>query len=190
MKYAFMWILIALAGLLGPAGAAWAQAPARSVTPSPTSTPASVPAPSASRVYRCGNQYTNAPTDAQAKDCKLLEGANVTVVEGTRLPPGAGRSAPQPGLMPPSSLRVDSSEQRTRDADARTILEAELRKAQARQAELQKEYNNGEPEKLGPETRNYQKYLDRVAQLKASIARTEVDIEGLRRELSRLTASK
>ncbi len=136
-----------------------------------------------SRVYRCGNQYTNTPTEAQAPGCKVLEGVPVTVVQGVRPPPA-------PAAAPAPSLRVDSAEQRARDADARAILEAELRKAQARQGELLREYNNGEPEKLGPETRNHQKYLDRVAHLKASITRTEADIEGLRRELSRLTASK
>ena len=86
------------------------------------------------------------------------------------------------------SQRVDADDQRARDADARTILEAELKKAEARQAELLKEYNNGEPEMLGPEHKNHQKYLDRVAELKASIARTESDIAGLRRELSRVAS--
>jgi hypothetical protein len=137
-----------------------------------------------SRVYRCGNQYTNDATDAQARGCKLLEGASVTVVLGARAAPVA--------TAPPAApaLRVDSGDQRARDADARQILEAELAKAMSRQSELQREYNNGEPERLGSESRNYQKYLDRVAQLKASIARNELDIQGLRRELSRLTASK
>jgi hypothetical protein len=81
--------------------------------------------------------------------------------------------------------RIDSPEQRARDADARQILEAELRRAEARHAELLKEYNHGAPEKLGPETRNHQKYLDRVAELKASIARSESDMAGIRRELGR-----
>jgi hypothetical protein len=68
------------------------------------------------------------------------------------------------------------------------VLEAELKKAEARQAELQKEYNNGEPEKQGSEGRNYQKYLDRVAGMKAELARNESDIAGIRRELGRLPA--
>jgi hypothetical protein len=80
---------------------------------------------------------------------------------------------------------VDADEQRSRDSNARAILEAELKKAETRQAELVKEYNNGEPEKVGPEHRNYQKYLDRVAELKASIARTDNDIAGIKRELGR-----
>ena len=71
-------------------------------------------------------------------------------------------------------------------ANSRLILESELKKAEARRADLLKEYNNGEPEKLGPETRNQQKYLDRVAELKANIGRSESDIDGIRRELSRV----
>jgi hypothetical protein len=90
----------------------------------------------------------------------------------------------------PAGQRVDSSEQRAKDTDARMILESELKKAEVMQEDLIKQYNNGEPEKLGPETRNHQKYLDRVAELKASIARNEGDIAGLRRELGRSGASQ
>jgi hypothetical protein len=84
---------------------------------------------------------------------------------------------------------VDSGEQRAKDSDSRLILESELKKAEARRVDLLKEYNNGEPEKLGPETRNPQKYLERVAELKASIARNDKDIDGIRRELTRVPAA-
>ena len=83
-----------------------------------------------------------------------------------------------------------ATDQRARDSDSRAILETELRKAESRQAELLKEYNNGEPDKLGPETRNHQKYLDRVAELKASILRNESDIAGIKRELGRVPAPR
>jgi hypothetical protein len=63
-----------------------------------------------------------------------------------------------------------------------------LKKAEARQSELTKEYNNGEPEMLGPEHRNHEKYLERTAELKANLARTESDIAGIKRELSRVTS--
>lgn len=144
------------------------------------------------RIYRCGNTYTNNAAEAQAKGCKPLEGGNITVVEGTRVnsPTNANgtrvATAPQSG----ASQRIDAEGQRARDAEARGILEAELKKAETRQAELVKEYNNGEPEMLGPEHRNQQKYLDRIAELKSSIARTENDISGIKRELARLPASK
>jgi len=139
--------------------------------------------------WRCGNVYTNIAAEAQAKSCKLVEGGNVTVISGTRPNGGAPgvkvATAPQSATQPPGGVRIDSGEQRARDADARAILEAELKKAETRQIELLKEWNNGEPEKLGPEHRNHQKYLDRVAELKVNIARNESDIAGLRRELGR-----
>lgn len=166
----------------------------------------STPSGGGSRIFRCGNAYTNDLAEAQAKGCKPLDGGNLTVVQGTRVqspPRAAGASASAStsastsvpsgaatGRAASSGPRVDSAAQRARDADARYILEAELKKAESRHAELLREYNNGEPEKLGPETRNHQKYLDRVAELKASIARSEADIAGIRRELSRLGTSK
>jgi hypothetical protein len=158
---------------------------------------AALPALSQERVWRCGNEYTNNATIAQQKGCKVIEGGNVTVVQGTR-PSGAsasgtgaaasGSPAPSASRSPAGSPRVEGVDQRARDGEARSVLETELRKAEARQAELQREYNNGEPEKQGSEGRNYQKYLDRVAEMKAELARNESDIAGIRRELGRLPA--
>ena len=136
-------------------------------------------------VYRCGNEYTNSVRDAKegkARGCKLVEGGNVTIVHSS--PPGAV-SAPVRAPIP-NNPRNDGAEQRARDSDARMILESELKKAEARKADLLKEYNGGEPDKQGGEARNYQKYIDRVAELKASVARNDSDIAGLKRELSRL----
>jgi hypothetical protein len=141
-------------------------------------------------VYRCGNNtYTNNVAEAKANGCKTMDGGNITVVEGTRVHGAATvKVATAPQASPAASQRVDSNEQKQRDNDARAILEAELKKAESRHAELLKEFNNGEPEKLGPEHRNHQKYLDRVAELKASIVRNENDIAGLKRELARAAA--
>ena len=130
------------------------------------------------RIYRCGNEYTNTVTEAQAKTCKLVSGGNVTVIQAVK-----------PVVKSSSTARPDAADQRAKDSDARLILDAELKKAEAKQAELLKEYNNGEPEKLAPETRNHQKYLDRVAELKAAIARNDADIAGIKREIARVPAS-
>ena len=146
------------------------------------------------RVWRCGNEYTNNAAEAQKRGCKVMEGGNVTVVQGSR-PAGGGSSSSasssssSAARAPAGSPRVESVDQRARDGEARSVLQSELRKAEARQAELQKEYNNGEPEKQGSEGRNYQKYLDRVAEMKAEIARNESDIAGIRREIGRLPAA-
>ena len=140
-------------------------------------------------IYRCGNEYTNTVSEAQKGNCKLVEGGNVTVVQGFR-PPAASPQPVKVAAAAQSGTRVDSVEQKSRDSDARVILEAEIKKAEARQNELAREYNNGEPEKRGDEARNYQKYQDRVAELKASLARNESDIAGIRRELGRVSAAK
>jgi hypothetical protein len=137
------------------------------------------------RIYRCGNEYTNTVTEAQSKNCKLISGGNVTVVQAQK-PPSGGNKVVSPASP---SQRVDAGDQRAKDSDARLILESELKKAEARQVELQKEYNNGEPDKQGGEARNNQKYLDRVAELKASLARNESDIAGIRRELGRVPSA-
>jgi hypothetical protein len=144
-----------------------------------------------SRIWRCGNAYTNDEAQAKAQGCKTVEGGNVTVVQGTRVNGAAATNSNNAvrvaNSQPTSSQRVDAKEQDKRDAEARTILESELKKAENRQADLLKEYNNGEPEKMGPEHKNHQKYLDRVADMKAGIERNARDIEGLKRELGRTT---
>lgn len=154
-----------------------------------------LPALAQERVWRCGNEYTNNSTIAQQKGCKIMEGGNVTVVQGTRASGGGSASSSSSGgssaaRSPAGSPRVEGVDQRARDGEARSVLEAELKKAEARQVELQKEYNNGEPEKQGSEGRNYQKYLDRVAEMKAELARNESDIAGIRREIARLPAKQ
>lgn len=159
---------------------------------------AGVSAQAQQRVWRCGNEYTNNPTSAQQRDCKVVEGGNVTIVQGTRpaappvSTPGTGTSAGTGNVVraPAGSPRVEGVDQRARDGEVRSVLEAELRKAEARQAELQKDYNGGEPEKQGSESRNHQKYLDRVGEMKAEMARNESDVAGLRREIGRLPANR
>ena len=54
-----------------------------------------------------------------------------------------------------------------------------------RLVELRQEFNGGEPERRGDE-RNYARYLERVAEMKAAIGRKEADIAAIRRELAKL----
>jgi hypothetical protein len=134
------------------------------------------PARAEDRVYRCGNEYTN-----QIKgrtDCKPVEGGNVTVVRG--LAPAAvpaSSSAGPHGADAPAVARADSPEQRARDADAKAILQQELERAQARQDELLKQYNDDGTDK----TAGSQKHLE----MKAAIDRNQSDIDGIKRELAR-----
>ena len=179
MKKAFSFLLAVLFGSgAGLSTAAWAQ----------------------DRIYRCGNEYTNNPGQAKERGCKLVEGGNVTVVQGTRAtaPASAAPAAPTPAARssnsspaassPPGAPRVDQSAQRARDADARAILEAELRKSETRLAELQAEYNHGAPQRNALDLRNTQHYLERTAALKDKVVRAQSDVAGIRRELGRLPA--
>ncbi len=147
-------------------------------------------------VYRCPGPpalYTDQISAQQAKEqgCRTIEGAPITIVSPTRPRPIAGTSpsASAGSAARPAEGRVEASEQRARDSDARKILETELRREESRLAEMQKEFNNGEPERQGGE-RNYQKYLDRVEEMKAAIARKQSDVTALKRELAKLPAPK
>jgi hypothetical protein len=144
-------------------------------------------------VYRCPGPpvlYTDAisPAEAKERNCRTIEGASVTVVQAPRkaAPPPASAATTPPGpAARPGESRIDPAAQRARDSDARRILQEELRREEERLAALQKEFNGGEPERRGDE-RNYQKYLDRVAELKAQILRKESDVAAIKRELAKL----
>ncbi len=134
--------------------------------------------------YVCpGNVFTNTITqkEADARGCKAKEAQQPTTIAGPK---------PRPVATPPgkaaSTDKIDSSEQRARDSDARRILQEELRRAEERLEEMQREFNNGDPGRRGDEVRNNQKYLDRVAEMRAAIARQEADIAAIKRELAKL----
>jgi len=142
-------------------------------------------------VYRCPGPpvlYTDALSAAEARDrgCRTIEGAPITVVQSRRpTPPASGAAGPAAVAQRPGEGRVDPAAQRARDTDARRILTEELQREEQRLAELQREFNNGQPERRGDE-RNFQRYLDRVAEMKAGITRKEADIAAIRRELGKL----
>ena len=135
-------------------------------------------------IYRCGQAYTNQPEPGV--QCKVMHGAPITVIEGTRVQ-GAAVGALATG--PNAGAKVDVTEQRQRDVQAYAVLQAELQKAQTQYAQLQREWNKGEPERRADEFRQPQKYQDRVQQLRAAMQRAEADVAGLQRELSRLSAN-
>lgn len=145
------------------------------------------PASAQAVVYRCPGPpvlYTDALSakEAQEKGCRSIDGTPITVFSPIK-PKAGSTNAPAASGAP--NERVDPKDQKSRDGERRRVLEQELREAEERLAKLQKEYNNGEPERQGNE-RNYQKYLDRTAELKASVARQESDIQAIKRELSKI----
>lgn len=154
------------------------QKPAAAPAPAPA--PAAAPAPTGG-LFRCaatGEQstlITDDPNDMRGRDCVRLAPARTNVVPSTPVPSKAAEGRP--------AARTESAAQRSRDSDRRRILEDELAAEEKRLAELRTEFNKGEPERRGDE-RNYQRYLDRVERLKADIARSEANVESLKRELA------
>ena len=155
------------------------------------------PAAAASQVYRCPGPpvlYTDAisPKEAIEKGCRTIEGTPITIIQAPRprqaaAPANSGNASSGAAPRPAADSRVDPNAQRQRDGEARRILLDELKKEEDKLAALQKDYNNGEPERRGDE-RNYQRYLDRVAEMKAAITRKEADISALKREIAKLPA--
>lgn len=80
-------------------------------------------------------------------------------------------------------MQVPPNVQWQRDLGRKRILLAELSSAEQRLQALKAEYRDGQPERLGNE-RNYQKYLDRTAELQQNIRLTEASIAALRREIN------
>jgi len=136
-------------------------------------------------------EYTNR-SNVDARICTRLNIEPATVVPAPAPRPAAPVAAPPRPATPATSAgptgfpRIDGATQRARDSDRKRILEEELATQEARLAELTKVYNNGQPERLGDETRNYQKYLDRVEKLKSDLARVQGDIASVKSELAKI----
>ena len=127
-------------------------------------------------VFRCGQEYTNAPVDPTG--CERLAGQAVTVIPGTRVQVGTTPAVSEASPSSPSVAKVESASQKQRDDMARAVVSVELDKARQRHAELQLQY------------RKAQQPTDSAAQsqLKAAIDRTQRDIDSLQRELDRRPA--
>lgn len=118
------------------------------------------------------------------------------VIKATKAAPSQQLSRVTRSTMPPMwndpqrtaqtlvvDARVSPNVQWQRDLGRKRILLAELSSAEQRLQALNAEYRDGQPERLGNE-RNYQKYLDRTAELQQNIRLTEASIAALRREIN------
>jgi hypothetical protein len=128
-------------------------------------------------------------TDVKKGNCEVIyTGSSNPRPPAASAPiPAVRASSPGPAaaVSPASFPRVDSAQQRARDDDRREILNDELRAEQKKLADLRKDFNGGEPERMGNE-RNYAKYQERVASMRDEIGRTERNIEALQREITNI----
>jgi len=121
--------------------------------------------------------YTNQKVGA--KNCTVL--SRELPVSTVNLPAKPGTRTATPGDFP----RVDGDTQRGRDGDRRKILEQELSTELQNLDKARKALADGEAARLGDE-KSYQKYLDRVQELRNGVALHERNIEALKRELANI----
>jgi hypothetical protein len=140
-------------------------------------------------VYKCVDERGRIEfTDTSKRGCKPLDlpGTIAAPPQRSAPPPLRANGAPAAASAAPASFpRVSSSEQRARDDDRREILNEELHAEEKKLADLRRDFNNGEPERQGNE-KNYAKYQARVAQMRDDIARSERNIEALKREIANI----
>lgn len=121
------------------------------------------------------------------KGCKKVDLPAITTFSAPVRKPareGTAVASTAPKASSPADFpKVDSGTQKKRDNDSRHIFEEELRSEEAKLANYKKEFNNGQPERRGDEA-NFAKYQERVQQMRDDIARTEKNIEALKRELA------
>jgi Xaa-Pro aminopeptidase len=163
-------------GLLGALGLTWTAtwASAQDIKP----------------VYRCPGPpvlYTDSLSAQEAKDkgCRTIEGAPITVVQSPKPRPASASNGATVGATRPGDTKVDPASQRSRDSDARRILLDELQREEERLAAMQAEFKGGEPDRKGDE-RNFARYSERVAEMRAAIQRKEADIAAIKREMAKL----
>jgi hypothetical protein len=135
-----------------------------------------------SNIYVCiqpngSREYRNT---GDVRGCKKLDLQEISMIPSP--PQQQSRVA---ATSDPLFPKIDSFTQKRRDQDRMQILMDEVRVEEEKLVGLKKEYQNGEPERLGNE-RNYAKYQERVAILKEEVQRTEKNIEALKREISNL----
>ncbi len=144
-----------------------------------------------SDVFLCVNdngskEYKNTGT---TKGCKRVDLQGINMIPA---PASAANARPvlqtvaaRSTASPPDFPKIDTSTQKARDNDRRQILRDEMKAEAGKLSNLQKDFNNGQPERQGNE-RNYAKYQERVASMKEDITRSEKNIEALKREMANL----
>jgi len=123
-----------------------------------------------SEVYKYVDKNGNVTySDAPLKDAQKIELPPLTIMPKINLE--SETKTPEPS--------TDENEEH------REALEKKIAEETKLFEEKKKEYNGGEPERIGSE-RNYQRYLDRIQQLKNEIALHEENIGTLKLELQNL----
>lgn len=140
-----------------------------------------------SEVYLCidesgKREYKNTGT---TKGCKKVDLPGITTFAAPPVKAPAAGTGGKAIATPSDFPKVDGNTQKERDNDRKQILQNELKAEQQKLENLKKEYNNGQPDRLGSE-RNYAKYEERVKAMQEDIHRSEHNVEALNREIGNM----
>jgi hypothetical protein len=124
-------------------------------------------------MYRCN-------TESGAAAYFNVPGADNSPPARRDTAPAKSTSAPTPAGFP----KVDADTQKSRDETRRKVLSEELAAEDKLLAAARAMYANGAPVPLPEEQANADKYRERIARLRQSIALHERNIEALKKELA------
>ena len=140
----------------------------------------------------CGNEYTNNATQAKERGCKVGGGRNVTVIQGSR-PSGGGALRPvvgrlprlhrhRPVCLPAGAIRGDQQRPARPRLGCPCDLELNCAKPKPAMPSWSKEYNGRPARTQCAGFAQTQRYMERTAELKETVARSETcDIAGIKR---------
>ena len=139
-------------------------------------------------VYKCvetdaasGEAHVTYTNTTKGKTCtRLSRDLPVSSVPGARTPKAAAPAATGAGFP-----RVSDADQRKRDTDRRTILEAELEAEEKALETARKALAEADAVRYGNE-KNYQRKLDRLKPFQATVEQHERNVEALKKELLNL----
>ena len=142
------------------------------------------------------------PASGHGQTCKYVDNegrvtySNVPVKNARKLtcfeapaapapPPSNANKETAPAAKPKSESKVESTTQRQRDEQRRSILQSELAAEEGRLAEAKRSLAEQEAIRQGDE-RNYQRVLDRLKPYQEAVAQHEKNIASLKQELANL----
>jgi hypothetical protein len=127
----------------------------------------------------CAKKPVQVAGATETYKCETASGTAYFNVSGAA-PSSASVRTPTPAGFP----KVDAGTQKGRDILRNKVLTDELATEEKLLAEARAAYGDGTPPPLPDEKANAQKYADRLARLRQTVALHEKNIEALKRELA------
>jgi septal ring factor EnvC (AmiA/AmiB activator) len=125
---------------------------------------------------------------AQSEVYKYIDESGNITYSDTRLDNSQKLELPPLTVVPRTNIEIETQAPESftnKDEERRKIVKKMINEETKLLREKEKEYNNGEPERIGSE-RNYQRYLDRIERLENEIALHKEKKGALEHELMNL----